>query len=47
MPDAESPGVVGQPAGDGTVEPGTSDTELGNRPVVEHVPVKKRGSRKR
>jgi hypothetical protein len=29
------------------VEPGTSDTELGSRPTVEHVPVKKRGSRKR
>ena len=47
MTEVEPPGVVGHPATDGAVEPGTSDTEAGSRPVVEHVPVKKRGSRKR
>ncbi|MEJ7796789.1 MAG: hypothetical protein WKF50_14635, partial [Nocardioides sp.] len=41
------PGVIGEPPVDGAVEPGTADTEIGTRPVVEHVPVKKRGSRKR
>ncbi len=41
------PGVIGEPPADGTVEPGTADTEVGSRPVVEHVPVKKRGARKR
>ncbi len=47
MPEAQPPGVVGQPAADGVVEPGTADAEVGGRPVVEHVPIKKRGSRKR
>ena len=47
MSEAESPGVVGQPAEHGAVEPGTADAEVGGKPVVEHVPVKKRGSRKR
>ena len=49
QPDAAStlPGVIGEPPVDGAVEPGTADTEVGSRPVVEHVPVKKRGARKR
>ncbi len=47
MAEAESPGVVGQPAEHGAIEPGTADAEVGAKPVVEHVPVKKRGSRKR
>jgi len=46
-PAATLPGVIGEPPLDGAVEPGTADTEAGTRPVVEHVPVKKRGSRKR
>ncbi|GAA1476193.1 hypothetical protein GCM10009623_06390 [Nocardioides aestuarii] len=40
-------GSVGQPPADGAVEPGTADTESGSKPTVEHVPVKKRGTRKR
>ncbi len=44
---ATSVGAVGAPPADGAVEPGTADAEAGSRPVVEHVPVKKRGSRKR
>jgi ribonuclease E len=47
MSEAEAPSVVGQPAEHGAVEPGTADAEAGGKPVVEHVPVKKRGSRKR
>jgi ribonuclease E len=43
-----APGVVGAPPADGAVEPGTADAESGPKPVVEHVPVKKRGgARKR
>ena len=45
------PGVLSGAAGtvpeSGAVEPGTADSEPGDAPVVEHVPVKKRGSRKR
>ncbi|MGZ5401154.1 MAG: ribonuclease E/G, partial [Nocardioides sp.] len=41
------PDSIGQPPRDGAVEPGTADSEPGTRPVVEHVPVKKRGARKR
>lgn len=45
------PGVLSGAAGtvpeSGVVEPGTADSEPGDAPVVEHVPVKKRGSRKR
>ena len=37
---------VGQPPADGAVEPGTAEAEPGPA-GVEHVPVKKRGSRKR
>ena len=44
---ATAVGIVGAPPADGAVEPGTADTEAGTRPTVEHVPVKKRGSRKR
>ncbi len=39
--------MVGAPPADGAVEPGTADAELSGRSSVEHVPVKKRGSRKR
>ena len=46
-PAATLSGVIGEPPVDGAVEPGTADTEAGTRPVVEHVPIKKRGSRKR
>ncbi len=44
---ATTVGQVGAPPVDGAVEPGTADAEAGTRPTVEHVPVKKRGSRKR
>lgn len=48
---ATVPGVLSGAAGtvpeSGVVEPGTADSEPGDAPVVEHVPVKKRGSRKR
>ncbi|MFC7495923.1 MULTISPECIES: Rne/Rng family ribonuclease [unclassified Nocardioides] len=45
-------GSVGAPPADGAVEPGTSDAEPGasteeEPPHVEHVPIKKKGSRKR
>jgi len=47
-------GTVGTPAQDGVVEPGVADAEPGTpepepepAPVVEHVPIKKKGSRKR
>jgi ribonuclease E len=42
-------GSVGEPPADGTVEPGTADAEPGpdDHPHVEHVPIKKKGSRKR
>ena len=46
-------GSVGEPPASGTVEPGTASTEPGGAdggavpPVVEHVPIKKKGSRKR
>ncbi|QBR93950.1 Rne/Rng family ribonuclease [Nocardioides euryhalodurans] len=40
-------GSVGAPPVDGIVEPGTADAEPATTPTVEHVPVKKRGSRKR
>ncbi|QZY28261.1 ribonuclease E/G [Nocardioides coralli] len=40
-------GSIGSPPVDGAVEPGTADAEPATPPVVEHVPVKKRGSRKR
>ncbi len=38
---------IGEPAGSGLVEPGTSHVEIGDSAHVEHVPVKKKGSRKR
>ena len=38
---------VGEPAGSGLVEPGTGEVESGETPHVEHVPIKKKGSRKR
>ncbi|GAA1444867.1 hypothetical protein GCM10009641_64800 [Mycobacterium cookii] len=45
------PGVLSGAAGTvpdtGVVEPGTADSEPVDAPVVEHVPVKKKGSRKR
>jgi hypothetical protein len=46
-------GAVGQPPTSGTVEPGTVDVERGDTqaPIpenhVEHVPIKRRGTRKR
>ena len=40
-------GSVGVPPTSGTVEPGTADAEPGEGPVIEHVPIKKKGSRKR
>ncbi|MDI6910235.1 ribonuclease E/G [Nocardioides sp.] len=40
-------GSVGEPPANGTVEPGTADAEPGEAPVIEHVPIKKKGSRKR
>jgi ribonuclease E len=42
-------GSVGAPPVDGIVEPGTGDAEPGSEehPHVEHVPIKKKGSRKR
>ena len=46
-------GSVGEPPQDGAVEPGTADAEPGAEPTgedhphVEHVPVKKKGPRKR
>jgi hypothetical protein len=49
---------VGEPAGDGRVEPGTADSGAGTdtgidtgtgsgASTVEHVPVKRKGARKR
>ncbi|HYF71215.1 MAG TPA: hypothetical protein VD864_00260, partial [Nocardioides sp.] len=44
-------GSVGQPPTTGMVEPGTADAEPGDgapgAEAIEHVPVKKKGSRKR
>ncbi|CAI9418558.1 Rne/Rng family ribonuclease [Nocardioides sp. T2.26MG-1] len=40
-------GSVGVPPITGAVEPGTADAEPGEGSVIEHVPVKKKGSRKR
>ena len=40
-------GSVGEPPANGAVEPGTADAESGEVPVIEHVPIKKKGSRKR
>ncbi len=40
-------GAAGTVPGTGVVEPGTADSEPGEAPVVEHVPIKKKGSRKR
>jgi len=50
-------GSVGAPAADGVVEPGTADAadpgtgtpgeEPAAAPHVEHVPIKRKGSRKR
>ncbi len=46
---AASPPGVGEPPVTGSIEPGTATAEPGtsDSPVVEHVPVKKKGSRKR
>jgi ribonuclease E len=50
---AEEPvatGQVGAPAGSGQVEPGTVDAEPGtgaSLTTVEHVPIKKKGARRR
>ena len=40
-------GAAGTVPGTGVVEPGTADSEPVDAPVVEHVPIKKKGSRKR
>ncbi len=47
MEQADSPSGVGEPPVSGMVEPGTADTDPGATPSVEHVPVKRKGSRKR
>jgi len=58
MGEASAVGGVGEPAGDGRVEPGTAGaapdagtdagTETGGgASTVEHVPVKRKGARKR
>ena len=47
MEQADAPSGVGEPPVSGTVEPGTADTEPASAPSVEHVPVKRKGSRKR
>jgi ribonuclease E len=50
VPAAEAgSGVIGSPVTTGVVEPGTAEAEAGapEAPQVEHVPIKKRGSRKR
>ena len=46
---AAAPAGVGEPPESGSVEPGTADADPGgsDAPVVEHVPIKKKGSRKR
>ncbi len=46
---ATAPSGVGEPPATGSVEPGTVVTDPGvpEAPVVEHVPIKKKGSRKR
>ena len=56
---ASAVGRVGDPPADGIVEPGTSDTEPSGpgevrasddgdqTPAIAHVPIKKKGSRKR
>ena len=46
---AVAPSGVGEPPATGSVEPGTASAEPGatDAPVVEHVPIKKKGSRKR
>ena len=47
MEQADAPSGVGEPPVSGTVEPGTAETEPARAPSVEHVPVKRKGSRKR
>ncbi|MCK5930149.1 MAG: hypothetical protein KAG80_18265, partial [Nocardioides sp.] len=47
MEQADAPSGVGEPPVSGTVEPGTAETEPASAPSVEHVPVKRKGSRKR
>jgi ribonuclease E len=42
---AASAGQVGEPPVTGTVEPGTAESDPA--PAVEHVPIKKKGARKR
>jgi ribonuclease E len=52
---ASAVGRVGEPPVDGIVEPGTVATEPGDgqgdetsdHPTIPHVPIKKKGSRKR
>ncbi|ABL82952.1 MULTISPECIES: Rne/Rng family ribonuclease [unclassified Nocardioides] len=51
-PVAETPppgaiGSVGVPPVSGVVEPGTAEAETDDVPAIEHVPIKKKGSRKR
>jgi len=44
----DADGLVGAVAANGVVEPGTVDAEPGAAlPHVEHVPIKRKGSRKR
>ena len=46
MDEAGAPGGIGEPATSGMVEPGTADTKPAVT-SVEHVPVKRKGARKR
>jgi ribonuclease E len=39
--------ALGVPPQDGLVEPGTADTEPGSPEAAPHVPIKRKGSRKR
>jgi ribonuclease E len=57
LPTTSTTGGAGTPPQSGLVEPGTAGVELGEpasadapsaeAPTVEHVPIKKKGSRKR
>jgi hypothetical protein len=50
MAETSAAGGVGEPAGDGRVEPGTAAEAadaVSGAGTVEHVPVKRKGARKR
>ena len=44
---AATSGSIGTPAESGDVEPGVADVESGDSSEVGHVPIKKKGTRKR